>query len=584
MSGFVAVICLRPNSPSVREETRALALVYANLRGGANRYEVAGDGRLAYAVAFGADVTEDGRGWTIRQGQPHGRWQNPLTAAGFAALDGQFCAVSHTAATGRSLLATDRFAAAPVYFAQSDGRLFVSTSAMALARHLKVAASVDGLRNFLVSGYQFGPETHWQNVRRLDPGVLVEVGEGRHVYHSYWQPRPDEAVEEMDLDAAATHLIDVSIETLRSRLGGQQTWLDLTGGYDSRLLALLLHEAGVPFTGNTRESHGPDLDMARELARQRGWPWHAITYPNDWPSRLPKVARAALAAADGRLEMIQLSRVKWAHGQLATSIPRLLSAGGGEHLQWAAWKILKIPGVKRARPNIPLWVDMQGLRPADLSVLANGSRNATRAAYIDRLSAWSNRFEGEPVTRQLDAVFAYKSSGHFGAYRAADDLDLVAQLPYFFEPIFTAAFSIDARHRNGFRLMRLMMERLDSKIAALATTRGGPALPMRLSTFHRYLPHYGTLGRKGINKAWGQVTGQALFPWAQNYPWPEEESNAALVNQLQSAGQLNWSDMRIRPLLSEVGVRRLRGGEVSNPMLGRVLTAEMALRLTGTGL
>jgi len=52
MSGFVAVISLRPNSPSVREETRVLTLVYAYPRGKHNAIVRRAAAAAGYSRAF----------------------------------------------------------------------------------------------------------------------------------------------------------------------------------------------------------------------------------------------------------------------------------------------------------------------------------------------------------------------------------------------------------------------------------------------------------------------------------------------------------------------------------------------------
>lgn len=581
MSGMVCVVPVGAGAPQVESEVRALGRRYTQLRGGSG--EVVGSG-AARAVAFDAALEEGEHGWTTVQGALHGQRRAPMTRDDLDRCDGQFSMFSHDVNAQRTLLATDRFAAAPVYVARREDLLYASTSALALAAHLRPAVDADGLRNFLVAGYQFGAETHWDGVRRLEPGTVLEI-DGDEVHeHTYWRPRVDDSMADLSLAQTAEALIDVSVETLAARLGDTKSWLDLTGGYDSRLLALLLDAAGVSFWANTRPSSvGPDVELAGRIIERTGWDWRPLELPEDWPGTLPPLMDHALAAADGRLEVLQLSRVAWAHRHLAASNPRLLSAGGGEHLQYYAWntELLRPWG---DTPDIARWVDMIALKPADHEVLAPGSRDQTRRAYVSRFSDLVGGYAEEPKTRQLDVCYAYKSGGHFGAYRAADDVDIAAQLPYFFEPIFTAAFSVPRRHRAGFRLMRATMERLDPAVAAVETTRGGPALPMRPRTFRQYLPYYAILGRKGVNKVTGRVLGRPAWPFPRNFHWPEREANAAAVSHLQQTGVLDWDQLRVAPLLSRTGVDRLRAGQADSAMLGRVLTAEMALAASGTEL
>ena len=103
--------------------------------------------------------------------------------------------------------------------------------------------------------------------------------------------------------------------------------------------------------------------------------------------------------------------------------------------------------------------------------------------------------------------------------------------------------------------MRRMMERLDPAAAALETTRGGPALPMRPSTAGRYLPYYRLLGRKGLNKVSGQVVGRPLMPLPQTFGWDESGSVRAAVAHLVDRGTLDW-DRPADPLAAQRDRRR----------------------------
>jgi len=323
--------------------------------------------------------------------------------------------------------------------------------------------------------------------------------------------------------------------------------------------------------------------MARDIAARKGWPWRELRVPWDWQERLPDLVDDALAAADGRLEVLQLARVAWGHRELALRVPRLLSAGGGEQLMDRMW-ITEQPRPDRRRPNLTRWADVVGLRALEPGILAAGSYEKTRAGVVELVRPVAQRYSDEPASRQLDACYAYKSSGHFGAYRAADDMELRAQLPFYWKAGFAVSFAIDRRHRTSHRLMRHMIHRLDPEIARLPTTRGGPAAPITPATFHRHLPFYLLMARKAVNKTSQLTVGRTPFPLPKQFGWPERESNAAVVARLRRSGVLDPSELRIRPLLCDDGVRRLETLDLSGRMLGRLVTAELALARTGTEL
>jgi len=584
MSGFVAAVSLTGDTTRPVEEARRLAGHYRALRGTAARVAEAGRDAPAAAVALGAELTCDADGWTVVQGPALGPRSHPLDPADLAATDGQFAALSWDPVRRRFLAATDAFATAPVYVARRGSLLYLSSSAMVLACHLRPPVSTVGLRQFLVTGSQYGPHTHWEGVRRLEPGTLLEVVGDRVSERVHWQPEPDPSVEALDLPAAVDLMLDAVVGGLQQRLGGRPSWVDLTGGFDSRLMALMAERAGVELATYTRESSiHPDVAMARDIARRREWPWRELRVPWDWQDRLPDLVDGALAAGDGRLEVLQLARVAWGHRELARRVPRLVSGGGGEQLMDRMW-LTEQPRPDTRQPHLERWVRVVASRAIEQDVLAPGSVERTRETILELVRPVAARYADEPASRQLDACYAYKSSGHFGAYRAADDLELEAHLPYYWKAGFAVSFAIDRRHRTGHKLSRHMLERLDPQIAALPTTRGGPAAPMRLTTAHRHLPFYLLMARKTVNKTAQLTVGRTPFPLPKAFGWPEPASNAAVVDRLRSSGILDSRELRIRPMLSDEGVRRLETLDLSGRMLGRLLTAELALARTGTEL
>jgi hypothetical protein len=196
------------------------------------------------------------------------------------------------------------------------------------------------------------------------------------------------------------------------------------------------------------------------------------------------------------------------------------------------------------------------------------------------MGAWVAPYADELNTTQLDVLYAYKMTGHFGAYRSADAAHLHAELPFYFRPVFTAAFSTSHRHRDNHRLMRHLISRLDRKAAAIATSTGGPAEPWRPTNLHRFLPYYTQIGRKAANKLSQRTLGRALLPGRTDAWWCPPAARRAAV------AALTQDQLRSRPLYDEPALERLleRAGEPAfeeTTMLGRVLTAELALRAAG---
>jgi asparagine synthetase B (glutamine-hydrolysing) len=594
LSGLVAVIALPGASPVARAELDRLAADYEAVRGRASRrVDVGGDRARAARLSVTGDVavpTCEPPSWVVVTGTAHPArlWTRSHTQE-LSDLDGQFAVVSYDASADEVVVAADPLGMHAVYRAHRPGRLYVSTCALALVRHLRCPASRLGVQAFLLSGYQFGTRTNWDDVRRLDPATRIVVGTDDVAEGIYWRPSIDRSVWALPFDRAVDHALEVAQDTFRSHLGADgMRWADLTGGYDSRLMCLLLESAGVKFATNTRSVAGSDdVDIARVIAARRGWDWVNPTLPDDWAAALPAHLGATLGWGDGQLEVLQLARVLWVHEQLAQQRPQLLSAGGGEHLQYYGWQSEFLAAGRSRRPNIDRWIDMIALKPTDESVLAGGPRPAVHADFRERLTRWLEPWADELNTTQLEMAYAYKCTGHFGAYRSADAAHLEAQLPFYFKPVFEAAFSSSYRHRNGHKLMRAMIERLDRQVADIVTTRGGPALPWRPWRAHRFLPYYAVVGRKAVNKLSAKALGRPLMLRHSVFPW-QPAANAAVLDALGS-DLLSWPSMRIAPLIRRERLDALIARSTTvdfadTPMLGRIITAEMSLRVTDTTL
>lgn len=586
MSGLVAVLST-DGSPVVDDDLQPLLDSYTALRGGQAGARLSA--RCLRAVRVDApggalDPPPTSTTW-LAAGRLLGARARDDGTLDLSAADGQFSVIG--AGPGDEVLvANDPLGMRALYVAERPGRVWVSTCSLALARLLRLRADRLALQSFLLSGYHFGTGVHWQGVRRLEPGTVLRYGPGIAAEQRYWRPTADAAVTRLPLQAAADHCIEVATTALREHYGDRETWVDLTGGYDSRLLLLLLRRAGVPVRANTRMSpDGADLRLAPRVAETVGVPWTPLVLPDDWPGRVVEHVPFALAWGDAVLEVLQLTRVTSTHERLRATLPVLLSAGGGEHLQFAPWKSEFAAAGRSSRVNYDNLISMRMLKPVQRSVLTPDADPAVRDDMRLRLSSWVADYAAAPNTLQHDLLYAYKSTGHFGAYRSVDDGLLATGLPFYLRPVFEAAFSTDHRHRNGHRLMRTMMTRLDPAVAALPTTRGGPALPLRPATAHRYWPYYRGLARRAVTKLSDKVLGRPLLLPVETFPWAPE-SHRAVLSAAAADGRFRADELRSGALYRPAELHALldastRPGFAQPQLLGRILTVELALAATG---
>ncbi len=589
MRGLLAIISHDRASPVAEADIDGFANAFETLRGAGNRYQ-ANAGEYARVIRISATentgIEHDGSSWAATYGLVH--HEGPLLRQPLETLDGQFSLISFDSASKEIQVAADPLGLQALYVAERDGKTYVCTSALVLAKHLRAAPHRFGIEVFLRAGYHFGSLTNWEGVERLEPGTAISFSESDIHRRTYWRPQIDEAVRKLDFKQAADHLVEVATDTFRSYLSGGTCYCaNLTGGYDSRLVDLLLHRAGIRIHTNTRgDDHDADVRLGARIAKTTGWEWFQVRVPDEWPRLQPDMARTALAWGDGHLEVLELSYALWQPPEFGVE-PILFNGGGGELMRNFAWQQEFLNVGKSNRVNLDNWLDMRLLHPMDTSILARDPTAAVRDDFGRRMSNWVRPYQSELNTTQLDMMYAYKCTGHFGLYGPAYGAYGLVQSPLFFRPVFNTITSIDWRHRNGHALMRQIIQRLDPTVASISTTAGGPAQPLRVTNLHRFFPYYADIGMRAINKLSEKTLGRHL---TSKFKVPHPRFVAARTACLSSLrngtnGRGALGRMRSAPLYNrqrlEGLLRRAEQPQFEEAALvGRILTVELALEAT----
>jgi asparagine synthase (glutamine-hydrolysing) len=577
-------------------EIEELADTHESLRHVAGRRSAAA-GDYARVIVLGntedeaAGIEHRDSSWTASIGIVH--HDDSLVGARPEDLEGHFALIAHDAQADSVLVATDPRAFQPVYTTERTGRTYVSDSALVLAKHLGAKPSRLGLLTFLRSGYHFGSMTNWEGVTRLDPGAFVSFTPAGSEHGFYWRPQIDREIARLGFDDAVDHTTSTALETCTKWLrdsGG--TWVDLTGGFDSRLLNLLLDRLGIPFDADTRGDYsGDERGIAQRLAQLKGWEWLDITPPADWAKTLPEMLGLTVAWSDGHLDPFELSWVLWAHSQMSARHPSVLYGGGGEHLRGYTWRQEFPRAGRTTRVNFDNWVDLRLLHPVNLQVFAQDPTPEVRADMLSRMKKWIEPYSGELNTTQCDLLFVYKMTGHFAIYRSADAAFIRAQVPLYSKEMYTTAISVDYRHRRNHRLMRHMIWGLDRQAAAIETDSGGPAEPWRMTNLHRFVPYYTQLGRKAVNKVGQKFVGRKLVqPVERGNWWCPPAATKSIVGSLAGDGPLSYETMRSATLfdrakLEEFLSRARNDDQFSETgLLGRMVAVELGLRATDSSL
>ncbi len=190
------------------------------------------------------------------------------------------------------LAAVDRVRSIPLFYGQKGNEFFLSDSAEWVKQKLG-NQEMDYLarEEFLLTGYVTGPDTLFPDVKQLQAGeaIIVEDTEQglfvkpiryyRFIYEYEINKSMEELLEEHD------QVILRVFKRLIQVADGRTIVVPLSGGYDSRLIVLMLKRLGyeniVAFSYGRPENK--ESEVSRKVAELLGLRWEFVPYSHeDW--------------------------------------------------------------------------------------------------------------------------------------------------------------------------------------------------------------------------------------------------------------------------------------------------------------
>ncbi len=196
----------------------------------------------------------------------------------------------------------DRIRSIPLFYGEKDGQLFISSDAD------KVAERVDSIRlqerlfdevaetEFLLAGAVSGPDTLLHSVKQIQAGECIEAkhetGRMNVLSDDYYVYRitakDQETINENDLHYQLDIILKRSIDRLIKYADGRPIVIPLSGGWDSKLIALMIKLSGYSniYSYSYGRDQSYDVIRAQKVAKLLGIKWIHIPYTNqrwyDW--------------------------------------------------------------------------------------------------------------------------------------------------------------------------------------------------------------------------------------------------------------------------------------------------------------
>ncbi len=165
--------------------------------------------------------------------------------AGLQRLDGMFAGALHDRQTGRHLLFRDPLGQKPLYVHRYTGGLIYASELRALLELTGFSWKIDrqAFRRYLVHSYYPWASCPVVGIRKLLPGHLMEVHQGRTDLRRWWDSVPGDDRLDISFDEAVAEVERLFIRSCElSMRSDVPVGVFLSGGLDSSLLLSACHD------------------------------------------------------------------------------------------------------------------------------------------------------------------------------------------------------------------------------------------------------------------------------------------------------------------------------------------------------
>ena len=490
----------------------------------------------------------------------------PLARA-VRALRGVYGLFVHDAALGAWQVAVDHTGLYQVYH---DGR-GASTGFLDLLADRGLDAGAlrrDKAVEYLAHGAIFDTQTVVAGVRRLARDEVLTLA-----------PDRPPALAEKALDAVSEAppeaVVADAVRDLVRSLDGRRVSVDVTGGFDSRLVACLMRESGAAFEAAISGVPGTaDTAIAARVARALDWPFHLYEHEL---SRLDGDLNAAFLAGDGLTDLRRFHRDHaHARARLARGAEVMVHSAAGELFK-DQHSVHDFPFYGVGRVNLARFYALR-VSPVpwsrdDFAPAAAATFDALPARSIARFATVRGPTNNVTYNRINLDLRAQDLLGRVYSNYVNMGLDVAA--PFFDRDVAEAGIRMPPWRTVFTRWHRAMLTARCPTLAALPTADGYTA-----SNAWQHLPRnllgYGVYqARRGAKKASQRLTGKSRFHAAGAFVADRPGFMAALRRAPHFPRALQ--------ALKAAGVLRhdLAPAAVRDGHLGRVLTLGLLVERLG---
>jgi asparagine synthase (glutamine-hydrolysing) len=319
-------------------------------------------------------------------------------------LRGMYALAIHDPRAGRLVVARDPFGIKPLYYVETSRGFAFSSEPQALIAAGLATAEIDPARRSELLELQFTTraETIFRGIRRVQPGEMIVVSDGRIIERRHRPALPKEGPEPRTLEDALDRLDDILEDSVRVHQRSDVPYgMFLSGGLDSSAIlaemARLNPRPVVAFTAWFPDSQVADERQSAQAVAKAVAAEH-VEVPvrqQDFWAELPKVAAML---DDPVADYAALPTYLLGAQARAAGLKVVLSGEGGDEMfagygryrsalrpWWAGGRIMRrrgtFDGLDVLRQRSPGWRD--GIEAAEVMERMNGRSRLQIAQAVD---------------------------------------------------------------------------------------------------------------------------------------------------------------------------------------------------------
>jgi hypothetical protein len=416
-------------------------------------------------------------------------------------LEGFFVVIVGDGRTREITVITDVIGSCHLYVRQLGSAAALSTSSLVLACLGDVSPDPMGCQEFLGTGVIYEDRTIYREVKKLPPATIVKFSRGTKIdQQQYWAM--SRLSPESLTGKKATDTLWQALLSAATRINKQfdNVACDLTGGYDSRVIAAAFVSTGKKFvTVVSGPPESADVLVSRGLAAMLGME-HLHYAPPEGPITTEDL-KTSLRLTDGEYDLVEYANIARIHRDLSQRFQISINGSFGEVARGYWWELL-IPRIGACRR-----LDSRKLasRRYAASSCITLFEPQLRLDLVEHIASVIDRtivgLYALPNTFQMDAAYLGMRMQRWQGRIASSTNQIWPCLsPFMFRSVLETTLQAGFATRERSLLVRRMLAKYQPEIADYPLEHGYPALPVTSKTLWRFWPLVPCYGRKIIQR------------------------------------------------------------------------------------